>query len=193
MTTKLNIWNEALLMLGEELLTSTDEESIFVDKFNAVYTNTLKSALEKCFWFFATRTEQLNLLSELPLATGFSKKYQLPNEFLGLQVYYGNGGISKDFRTESNYILSNDTTVVIKYTWMNNEPGSYSGSFGSYLSSLLALKLAFDSTSSSSYTANIAQLSEKYFKEAKYHSAKQSQFEGFIEDNNIRLGSYLDG
>jgi hypothetical protein len=193
MSSKISIINEALLMIGEELMASAEEESRIGDNVRALYDNVRKTALEQYNWFFASKTAQLQLVDTLPLITDFNKVYQLPNDFLGLSRFFvsdPNGG--KKYRLESGRILTTFDQVVIKYTFLNENEGTYTGLFCSYLSSLLAQKLAYDSTASGSYAINLNTLVEENFKKAKKHSAAQSPPEDFIQDYNERAGSRFD-
>lgn len=81
---RLTIYNEAALALGEETLSALNEQRVFRRKCDAAWDNTnfIQFVLEAGQWQFATRTQAITYSPSVEPAFGYRRAFQRPDDFV---------------------------------------------------------------------------------------------------------------
>lgn len=110
MATSIDIASSALILIGDEPISSIDESKAA----SSLYQEIKEQLLSSHPWSFATKQQQLNRLSESPdEMTGYSYAFQLPTDLIRIW----------SIQDYSNYILvgdklySNSTTLLCTYIY----------------------------------------------------------------------------
>lgn len=160
-TSRTEICNRALLVLGEGAVINTGQSSQAARACNLAYNPCLRSVLEQGDWRFATKRIDLGgFLVEAP-AFEFMYKYRLPNDFVRLQGVFGGAGRPtvtdrlgtgrnqgarrqltnrREFVIEGQDILTNaEPDLYLIYTFMQEDPRMFSELFAEALVYRIAL------------------------------------------------------
>lgn len=84
MTTKLLLYNDALLVLGQERLASLAEASAARYALDGTYDQTVRYCLEQGFWNFAMRAVQADSSASVTPTFGFQYAFTKPSDFIRL-------------------------------------------------------------------------------------------------------------
>lgn len=197
MPTKLSICNDVANLLGKDLFTDPDTDSNpFAERIRSTYDNTLKELLAEHHWSFATR--EATLLSAtipVPEFTEYALYYELPSDYVSI-VQYGSDGDNRlhpaAYRIESNYLLSNDTTVQIKYVSNINPPEVFPAYFAELLSLKLAYKLSYALVSNMSLRDEIYTLYNNKLTQAIGRDQREDKSRQYDDDlyNRVRSSRY---
>lgn len=185
---KVSIANRALGLLGENKITSLTDETLAAKAINNMYTDSLKSILSECCWSFAKKRVMLNRLETEPVWGG-GYYFQLPADLV--RVF---DATTRDFRIEGYKLLSNEQSVGILYTYMNEDDSLYSPSFIDAFSHRLAYDICYDLTNSNTKQESLLNLYEGHFlpiaksKNARDNAPKQIEDGAWVDA--IRGGIY---
>lgn len=83
--TPIKVCSRALILIGEEGISSFTDGTAQADVANAMYEDVARTALTNSRWRFATRQQVLNRLSSAPTGR-FDAAYQLPGDLLMLSA-----------------------------------------------------------------------------------------------------------
>lgn len=119
MAAQIDIFNRALVILGEERVSSPSQDVKAARELSAVWETTRRALLRGYRWGFAMKRAQLAALASAPL-TQFDFQYLLPSDFLRLD-FVGDFfvGLSlTDYRTsdESEYALGANASGTVLET-----------------------------------------------------------------------------
>lgn len=152
MASKTEIANEVAINLGKDPVDNIDTAvTPFAERFNQIYTSALKEVLNEHDWSFATR--ECKLLAATipnPELTEYAYYYELPPDYVHLiQDGDDRERVSNysQYRVEANYLLSNDSEVIIKYVALITETTIFPPKFVTALIMKLSHKLAYYMTS----------------------------------------------
>lgn len=119
MASKTDIFNRAIVILGEERITDPTQDVKAARELSAVWDTTRQALLRGYRWGFAMKRAQLAALAAAPL-TQFDFQYQMPAGFLRLDFVgdYFVGLSMTDYRTgdESEYALANGAAGTVLET-----------------------------------------------------------------------------
>lgn len=82
MSTKLELYNEALGLLGERRLTSLTEARDHRYHLDDAYAKALEYCLEQGYWNFAMRTVTITPSSSITVAFGYTRAYEKPTDWV---------------------------------------------------------------------------------------------------------------
>ena len=109
---KVSIANRALALLGENKITSIDDDTPGAKAVANVYTGSLRSILSETCWNFAKKRAMLNRLKDKPV-WGRGNYFQLPADMVRLFK------VSADnYKIEGNKLLVDADEVGILYTYL---------------------------------------------------------------------------
>ena len=141
-TTKTDICNGALTLIGEETITNFDTDtSEEADACRVVYDRSIKVLLGRTTWRFAQKTVALtaDVIAVNPL---YSASFQLPADFL--EMAFTNLDIEGEvYIIEGQRLLTNATSVTMTYTSDAVDEGLFSAGFVRSAEYLLASRLAY--------------------------------------------------
>jgi hypothetical protein len=137
MASDVEIANIALVKLGSKTITSFGDNSDQARACNLLFAPTRDAVLEDFPWSFATKRATLAQLVAVP-AYGFAHQYQLPTDTVRILETDSD---SEPWRREADKILSNRSSMAIKYTAQITDPNQFTPAFRKALSSRLAYEL----------------------------------------------------
>ena len=133
-TTKINIVNRALGLLGHEFITSLTEDTKAARFSNELFDDTRDSIFRLHPWNCCIKRASLSLLGSTP-AYYFTKEFQLPTDFIRIHQPEDD---TVEYKIEGNKLLTDQDTFKCTYIFKNTDVGTYD----SLLVEVLALKLA---------------------------------------------------
>lgn len=147
MPSKTDICNLALIQIGKSRVIDIDtDESKQATTLKSVYDHALAVILSEAEWSFAVFRQSLNKIVETPLYE-WSFKFQLPTnpKYVRLISIENN----PDYTIEGEYILANVSSMNITYVGIVLDPNKYTIPFQNAFATLLAHKICYDLTNSS--------------------------------------------
>lgn len=196
MTTKTTLTNEAMILLGKDLLVDLDTDNTpSAEKARAIYDQTLKDVLTEHNWSFATREATL-LEAPIPAPnmSEYAYYYELPQDYVSIiqdndDCY--NAINRPDYRIEANYVLAN-SAPTIKYIALMEAPSIYPAYFSELLSLRLAYKLAYSLVSNVSLRDELFQLYTDKLSKAKSRDQREDKSRQYDDNyyDRVKLGSY---
>lgn len=139
MTTRIQVINNALQMLGVDEVTVIGTSNRFVIAAQNQYDFLLKGILGSENWRFATRFETLNRLVEEPGTAYFQYFYQLPADFLAVVRLEPNEDSYEIY--SKGRLASNLSNLKLEYRYLIDEE-FWPDYFADYFASALAVRLA---------------------------------------------------
>lgn len=141
---KVSIANRALALLGENKITSLHDDTLAAKSINNMYQESLRSILAECCWNFACKRVNLNQTTLEP-AWGGGKYYQLPADLIRIFET-----TAEQWNIEGDKLRTNENSVGILYTYLNEDDTRYSPQFVDAFACRLAYDVSFDLTNQSS-------------------------------------------
>lgn len=136
--TKLTVFNMALAELQQEPVGDVNDTGFNASILRLYYDSALDSALKASSWDFATKYVQLTLQSEADNITPFQYLYQLPADFLEFQELYDAYGNQVTYQNTYEGLRAKSKPVYLRYTFRNENFGSYDTTFCQALAFSLA-------------------------------------------------------
>ena len=155
---RVSIANICLAKLGMNI-TSTltpSESAPEITALNAIYDQIRDDLLRKHPWTFAQKTVLLATLAITPVdfGDGATIVYGYPDDFINPNLWNNQYAL---IRLESDGIHSDTTGLAMKYTYANDDPGSYSPDFIQAFGVRLAYELCENFTQSRSKKENLGK------------------------------------
>lgn len=184
--TQVQIVNMALGMVGDYYISSMTEGTKQSTYAGIFWENTRDNLLRSYPWNFAIERASLARLASVPVWQ-YDYKYQLPNDCLKVLDVSPNGDFdisqTLDYRIEGRTVVTNETSVYIKYVKQVTDTSLFPPSFSKALSCDLALLFAEPlAAADASSKQLIGQMREVAISEAKSGD--------FDEGRNIEVGIY---
>lgn len=151
MSSKVQICNLALVRLSGNRITSLTESTATAQLCNILYDDIADEVMMEGAWTSATVRTELALTSNTP-SYGYTYEYQLPTnpKFLKiLEVDEATAG-QIPYRIEGDKLLTDETTMKIKYIGRVDDPQSYDVQLRRALITRLTAELAYPVTGQAS-------------------------------------------
>tara|TARA_R110002110_G_scaffold86638_2_gene225985 strand:+ start:621 stop:1220 length:600 start_codon:yes stop_codon:yes gene_type:complete len=177
MTSKTSICNKALRKIGVANVINIDtDEGKPASTCKSVYDDLLLEVLREYNWNFAIFRQELNQDTTTP-AFEYAYRYILPTvpQLVKLIEVYQ----STAYKIENGYLLSDETTVKIKYVGKETNPNKYDALFVDLFATRIGAEVAYILTGDKGLGDKLAQ--EYLF---KLSNAKDKDFQ---EDNSTPL------
>lgn len=190
MTSKTSICNKVFIKLGIETSINIDTDtSKPATRIKAVYDDILLEVLREHNWNFATYRQSLNADGSITPAYGFSYAYILPTVPQMVKLIETEKDI--DYKLENNYLLTNETSVNIRFIGKETNPNKYDSIFVDLFATRMAVEIGHALTGDKSLVASLEQryllqlskAKDKDFQEDNQKPIRSSSF------NNSRLVS----
>lgn len=177
----IQIANRALQKIGEDRITSLDQNSEGARQVSRCFNSLLGVALEMHPWNFARWRASLTASSLVP-NFGFKQMFPLPNDFVALIDCEIDGWVPREI--EGGFILCDASAPLkIRYTRLITDPSKFSALFAEALACLIALEMTEPlSQSNAKRQMNQAQL-DKVLSIARNRNAVQRASEDVSHDN----------
>lgn len=147
MTTKLELYGDALLILGQERIASLAEASAARFALDDAYAKAVAYCLEQGFWNFAMRSVQIDSSASVDPTFGYSYAFTKPSDFVRLLSMSNEETMTTplmDFVDEAGYWYSNSDPMFAKYVSNDTAYGLdlslWPETFADYVAHRLAVK-----------------------------------------------------
>lgn len=175
------ICNQALTSLGANTITALNEDTKEANLCNEKYAHERDSLLRAHPWNFAIERVALATLTEEP-AFEYEIVYQLPTDCLRVLA---TSVSSTEYKIEQGKLLSNESSVNIKYIKQITDPTKFSEDFAEALAARLAWKLAYPITASRTVAADAYQMYKDALNMARAADAQEGTPEELEADEWI--------
>lgn len=163
MASQVSISNQALSLLGANLITALSDTSTEANLCNANYDDTRDAVLRAHPWSCATYRASLARLTDTP-TFGFKYTYALPNDPYCLTVIETD--TRSPYRIEGRTLLSDEGAVKVRYIGRVTDPGQFDPNLVEAIATRLAAKMAYALTQNHTLTTNMYSLAEALVYEA---------------------------
>lgn len=143
-TTKLEIYNSALIKMGEETIASTSASNKRARLVNEQYDKCRREVLRAHPWNFALKRAEL-AADASPPAFGYDNRFPVPSDLLRPWKCWNSGNDDLDpeiekWKEENGYILTDESQLFIQYIYNCQDVTLFDAQF----EEVLALRLAGD-------------------------------------------------
>ncbi|QDX16417.1 hypothetical protein C6W84_17049 (plasmid) [Acinetobacter baumannii] len=181
MTTKTDIANQALLMIGADSITSFEENTMTARRMRSVYDSSRKALLRLHPFQCATKRIKLAPLFVKP-EFEYSYQYQLPDDLI--RIINAN---TEDYVVEADRLLSNSNQLNLVYVYDNKNEESYDSLFTECLVLYLASKITKATTGSQGTSDSYYMQCQELIKQAKAVQAQEVPSQQFFKDSDYSL------
>lgn len=168
MTSKLELYNDALLHLGEKKLTSLATDTTARRALDDAYDVTLKYCLEQGFWNFAHRVVQIDSSASVTPTFGYSFAFVKPSDWIRTYTFSSSENFNPplfDVVDEAGYWYTDCDPLYVKYI---SNASAYGGdlsawpqTFANYVATRLALRTCKRITGSSEGVKDLVVLEKR--------------------------------
>lgn len=183
MVSKTSICNKALIKLGVDPVINIDTDtSPQATRCKATYDDSLEEVLRVHNWNFAIFRQSLNQDTSITPAYGYTKAFVLPTVPKLIRIIEEKNNI--DYKIENNLLLTNESSVSIRFVGRETDPNKYDSLFVEILALRIAVEIGFKLTGNASL---IQLLEQKY--QLELSNARSRDFQ---EDNQkpLRVSSF---
>jgi hypothetical protein len=177
-TTKIDIVNRALGLLGAEFITSLTEDTKAARFSNKLFDDTRDAVFRSHPWNCCIKRASLSLLSSTP-AYYFSYQFQLPSDFLRI-VRPEDDTI--EYKIEGDKLLTETSVFRTTYIFKNTDVGTYDSSLVDVLAYKLAAILTMPLLQDIKTLNAMNQLYEIKMREARSNDSFEGTPEGLDAD-----------
>jgi hypothetical protein len=182
-TSEVAICNLALTKLGQEQILALTENSKAGRLCNLHYAHTRDALLRDHLWNFAIKRVELALSTTTP-AFDFAYQHTLPSDLLRLLTT--NLTRDAEFKVEGEFLMSDSSSVKIKYIAQITDVGLFDQLYIEALSARLAAELAIPLTDSKA----LAELMFGLYHDKMRSARSVDAMEG--TPDNIKADAWLD-
>lgn len=177
--TRLQLYNEALLLIGERSLASLTENREPRYLLDTVWNNEgVKSCLEQGQWFFAMRTEQVDYDPGIEPTFGFNRAFQKPSDWVLTSAVCSDEFFTSpllQYADEAGYWYSSIDVIYVKYVSddaaYGNDLSLWPKSFTEFVAAHFASKIAHKFTGSKEEMEKVYGIRKMLLLEAKNKDA----------------------
>lgn len=187
MASVVDICNSALAQLGEESITSLDDNSKKARLCKQFYEDTRDAVLRAYPWRCAIEFQSLNQLSGTDAITGsgFAYTYQLPTSPWCLRALLLNNDKSVKWEIIGRKLCTDESSVNLKYIKRIIDPGSFDSLLYNAIAVRMATKLAYPITGKPDLTPTLWKLYELILDEARAIDSQEGHYDEFQSDDLI--------
>lgn len=167
MTTRIEVYNGALIKLGERRLATLSDNRPERRTLDALWADTMAYMIEAAMWNWASRTEELQPSDTVTPNFGYTYAFEKPDDYVRIVKISDNDTLVptlEDFMEEGDYFFAWSDPLYLQYisndTLYGADPGKWTASF----TRAFVLELAY--RASPQVGAN-AKVQEMLFKEKK--------------------------
>jgi len=171
MTSKVEIFNKALNLLGKSRVNSPTENSESSTVLNSIYDSCLDELLVSLPFNFSIARQTLTVLANETNLSAFDYIYQLPTLPYCLKILDINNSNTALFITEGRFLYSDELSVNLRYIGRVTDSQLFSPEFVKALSLLLASEAANSLTGSASMAEKLYGMYYNFLKQASTSNA----------------------
>lgn len=181
MTTKTDIANQALSLIGADSITSFEENTSTARRMRTVYDSSRKALLRLHPFQCSTKRIKLNPISTQP-EFEYSYQFQLPDDLI--RIINAN---TEDYVIEADRLLSNSDQLNLVYVFDNKNEETYDSLFIECLVLYLAYKISKPITGSQGTSDSYYMQCQELIKQAKAVQAQEIPSQQFFKDSDYSL------
>lgn len=181
MTTKVDIVNQALNLIGADSITSFDESTITARRIKSVYDTSRQALLRMHPFQCATKRIKLSPLNDVP-DFEYSHQFQLPNDLIRII----NTNI-EEYTVETDRILANSNTLNLVYVFDNKNEETYDSLFTECLILYLAYKISNSTSGSQSTADSYYQQCQALIQEARAVQSQEVPSQQFFNESDYTI------
>lgn len=181
MTTKTDLCNQALSLIGADSITSFEENTSTARRMRTVYDSSRKALLRLHPFQCATKRIKLAPLSVKP-EFEYSYQFQLPDDLI--RIINAN---TEDYVVEEDRLLSNSNQLNLVYVFDNKNEETYDSLFIECLILYLASKITKAVTGSQGTADSYYMQCQELIKQAKAVQAQEIPSQQFFKDSDYSL------
>lgn len=191
-TSKIEIINKGLTLVGAAPITSIDDNSNNARIASRVYPLSLRSVLSACKWNFATKRALLSVLTDSLewYDTGENIVYQKPSDMVRI---FGTNSKTAIWREEGDYIISDTTGLGVRYVYFLDTPSKYSVEFIDALIDKFASDIAYALVNSQTLGEKFKKLYESLSLPNAMSLNSQTGTQQTMVDDAWEFAKYTDG
>jgi hypothetical protein len=179
MTTRLKIFNDALLLAGERSIASLSEATESRRLLDQVWNSDgVIKCLEQGQWFFATRTVQIDYDPDIAPDFGYQRAFNKPTDWVNTSSVCSDQYFKSpllEYTDESGYWYADIDTIYVKYVSSDEDYGldllKWPGSFQEFVAAHFASRIVLKLTSDNDRYEKIMREYERLKREAKSMAA----------------------
>ena len=179
MTTEVDICNDALTMLGENVITSLEDSNKPARLCKLKYAAKRDYLLRRYTWNFATKRVELDTPDGTAPVYEFSARFALPADCIQFREIYPTTVV---YNIESNFILCSESSIFIKYTYQVTDVAEMDATFIETLAALMARELAVPLTDSDGKHNKMDELFEVKLSEARFAGSIEKDIDAIQAD-----------
>lgn len=183
MTTKVDISNQALSLIGADSITSFEEHTSTARRMKTLYDASRKALLRLHPFQCATKRIKLTPLATKP-DFGYSYQFQLPDDLI--RVINTN---TEDYTIETDRLLSDQEQLQLVYVFDNKNEETYDALFIECLVLYLAYKICKAITGSQGTADSYYMQCQELIKQAKAVQFQEIPSPMFFSDRDYQLTS----
>lgn len=181
MTTRVDIANQALSLIGADSITSFEENTSTARRMKTVYDVSRKALLRMHPFLCATKRIKLNPLAVQP-EFGYSYQFQLPDDLI--RIINTN---TEDYVVETDRLLSNQPTLNLVYVFDNKNEETFDSLFIECLALYIASKITKATTGNQGNSDSLYMQAQELIKTAKAVQAQEIPSQQFFKDSDYSL------
>ena len=181
MTTKVDIANQALSLIGADSITSFEENTSTARRMKTVYDSSRKALLRLHPFQCATKRIQLSPISKQP-EFGYSHQFQLPDDLI--RIINTN---TEDYTVETDRLLSNSDQLNLVYVFDNKNEETYDSLFIECLVLYIASKITKATTGNQGNSDSLYMQCQELIKQAKAVQAQEIPSQQFFKETDYSL------
>ena len=178
MTTKLKVYNQALLNCRERKLSALDESGKPRRLCDQVYDDAVQMCLEEALWKFATKAVRMDYDSDISPDFGFRRGYTKPSDWVKTVAMCSDeffGVPLTQYAHENGYWYCDIDQIYVKYVSNADTYGLSLGdwpqSFADYVSAEMAKRIVGELTSDENVVNDVRDILKECKKNAKGNDA----------------------
>lgn len=181
MTTKIDICNQALSLIGSDSITSFDDKTSIAKRMKGMYDTSRKALLRLHPFNFATKRIKLSPLTQKP-DFGYEYQYQLPNDLIRLI-----SASTEEYVLEADKLLTNSEKLELIYVFDNTNEETFDSLFIECLILYLAAKAAKPITGSQGAGESFYIQCQELIKQLKVVQAQEVLSIQFFKEDDYTL------
>lgn len=181
MTTKVDISNMALSLIGADSITSFEENTSTARRIKTVYSTSVKALLRLHPFQCATKRIKLSPISTQP-EFGYTYQFQLPDDLI--RIINAN---TENYVVETDRLLSNQSTLNLVYVFHNTNEETYDSLFIETLVLYLAYKISKAITGSQGTSESYYMQCQEIIKQASAIQFQEVPSQQFFKDSDYQL------
>jgi len=189
MTDQLKICNSALIKIGVNRITALTETNKAAILCNEQYDKMRRACLREHPWNFAIRRVELATLSATP-AFEYLYAFLLPTDVIRVLPPSSVEVATCKYKIEGRDILTNESTLKIKYIADVTDASQFDDSFAEALATRLAADLAYSLVQSNTLATQMLAYYEKVLSLARTADAQEGTPDELMEDVFINARFY---